>query len=106
VQIGGGSLVVSRSQDGNRDRFRRYTVLVDGAEIGRLKRGETVTTDLAPGVHTLTITIDWTKSEITFDVHERGGACFIIGPAGRARDGERDLASGAQWVSIVRTETP
>lgn len=74
---------------------------MDGVEVGRVKRGETIDTTVGPGHHTLAIVIDGTSSEMTFHVAERPAFHFVCSPGGRARDGVGDLTSGAQWVSIA-----
>jgi hypothetical protein len=106
VPTSGAKVEVSRSSHGNRDRLRRYKVLVDGVEVGRVKRGETVGTTVGPGPHTLAIVIDGTSSEVTFNVDDRDAFHFHCSPAGSAREGLRDLISGTQWVSITEGETP
>ena len=106
MEPSGAKVVVSRSTSGSRDRLRRYTVLVDGVEVGRVKRGETVSTTVGPGPHTLGIVIDWTSSEVAFNADDGDAFHFLCSPAGRARDGLRDLTSGAQWVSITEGDSP
>ena len=54
----------------------------------------------------MTIQIDDTNSEVTFEVDERRVVHFDLRPGGRARYGASDLAWGAQWVSITRTDEP
>lgn len=100
----GAKVTISRSAHGNRDRLRRYKVLIDGVEVGRIKRGQVVETIVEPGRHTLAIVIDWTSSEVTFDVAERDVVHFVCSPGGTARRGLRDLTSGAQWVSIAKAD--
>lgn len=80
--------------------------MVDGVEVGRIKRGETVDTIVGPGHHTLAIVIDWTTSELPFDVAERDAVHFVCSPGGGARKALRDLTSGAQWVSITEVNAP
>jgi hypothetical protein len=101
MPLSGAKVEVSRSEQGNRDRLRRYKVLVDGIEVGRVKRGETVSTTVGPGLHTLAIVIDWTSSEVTFNADDRDAFHFRCSPAGSARQGLRDLTAGAQWVAIT-----
>jgi hypothetical protein len=105
VPTNGAKVEVSRSAHGNRDRLRRYKVLVDAVEIGRVKRGETVATTVGPGFHLLAIVIDGTSSEVTFNADDRDSFHFRCAPAGSAREGLRDLTSGAQWVSITEGDT-
>ena len=49
------------------DRFRPYRVMVDGAQRGLVRHGETLRLPVEPGEHTLQIRIDWTGSrEVAF----------------------------------------
>ncbi len=54
---------IQRRANAYQDRARAYKVLLDGAEAGSVKRGETVSVDAAPGAHTLQMKIDWATSE-------------------------------------------
>jgi hypothetical protein len=50
-----------------RDRLGSYRVLVDGAEVGRLRSGETIEAEIASGSHVLSVKVDWVGSpEIQF----------------------------------------
>lgn len=44
------------------DRWRRYEVRVDGASVGALRAGGTLTAHVTPGVHELRVHIDWCAS--------------------------------------------
>lgn len=46
------------------DRFRAYRIEVDGVERGKLRRGQTLRIDVAPGVHAIRARIDWQGSEV------------------------------------------
>jgi hypothetical protein len=47
---------------GSRDVMRRYRVIIDGREVGRLRQRETGRYQVEPGHHKLTIRIDWCSS--------------------------------------------
>ena len=53
---------VERRAGGYVDRGRAYTVLVDGAESGKVKHGEGVDVAVSPGTHEVQMKIDWTRS--------------------------------------------
>jgi hypothetical protein len=53
---------VERQATGRADLLRRYTVILDGNSVGRVKRGESITIDTAPGHHDLHLKIDWARS--------------------------------------------
>ena len=44
------------------DVLRAYRVLIDGAEVGEIRRGQTVDYDVAPGAHKVHLEIDWCAS--------------------------------------------
>jgi len=44
------------------DRLRAYKVVLDGAVVGRVKRGESLVFDTSPGHHELHLAIDWGRS--------------------------------------------
>lgn len=55
------TLTVRRDR-GWTDRCRTYRILVDGAEVGRLRQGERLTVEIAPGPHEAEARIDWCGS--------------------------------------------
>ncbi len=59
---GSATIRVEREAGGYTDRLRAYTVLVDGAEVGKVKRGESVETPVAAGAHLVQMKVDWTRS--------------------------------------------
>lgn len=44
------------------DRFRAYTLLIDGAPGGTIKHGETLEVELSAGDHRVQMQIDWCHS--------------------------------------------
>jgi hypothetical protein len=48
-----------------RDAVRRYRVLVDGVEVGRIKPGEEFVHTVEPGAHLIRAKIDWSGSADT-----------------------------------------
>jgi hypothetical protein len=59
-----GRLTVRRDKVAWMDRLRAYTLVVDGEERGKLKQGETIEIELAPGLHHVRMQIDWAKSPV------------------------------------------
>jgi hypothetical protein len=53
---------IGRSDSGSRDSWRRYRVLVDGEEVGRLSRGESARFHVGLGRHVVQVVIDWKRS--------------------------------------------
>jgi hypothetical protein len=72
---------VQRTPDGYTDSLRAYKVLVDGQVQGRLKRGESVDVQVAPGVHTVRMAVDWCRSrQHTVEVADGGTAVLEAAP--------------------------
>jgi hypothetical protein len=74
-------VVVRRVPSGWRNRLRRYKVLIDDREVGRLRPGELGRYEVAPGHHVLAVAID-RKSSRSFEVSGDGGdtLSFRCGP--------------------------
>jgi hypothetical protein len=65
------------------DRARSYRILIDGEERDRVKNGETVAVDVAPGPHVVRAKIDWAYSpELSVDVPPGGEAHLHCRPRG------------------------
>ncbi len=99
MEAADATVVVSRSNDGFRDRVRKYRVLLDGVEIGRSGRGERVEATVAAGRHMLALVIDWTNSSVEFEVIGGRDRHFMCSP-GSPRNAVRDLVSKKQWITI------
>ncbi|KDN87690.1 hypothetical protein KCH_05450 [Kitasatospora cheerisanensis KCTC 2395] len=59
---GAGTLRVTRDPTPVRDKFRAYTLLVDDSPVATIRRGASVSVELAPGPHTVRLKIDWCAS--------------------------------------------
>ncbi|HUR26915.1 MAG TPA: hypothetical protein VM509_01905, partial [Planctomycetota bacterium] len=55
------TLTVQRDK-GWADKIRRYRILVDGLEIGRMAEGEVIRHTLTDGMHVIEARIDWCGS--------------------------------------------
>jgi hypothetical protein len=89
---------VCRASESLRDRLRAYSLVIDGAVVAKVKRGESATVAVAPGEHTVWMKIDWCRSRI-FRIeladHERVTLT--------ARSGIRSLLLGLLYITIWRT---
>jgi hypothetical protein len=57
------STLIALSRDsGYADRTRKYRVLLDGVEVGRIANGEVQSIPVASGTHRLQLKIDWCSS--------------------------------------------
>jgi hypothetical protein len=61
--MAGSEIHVFRDEGGWQDRLRAYKVLIDGAAVGALRRGESQAFRVTPGVHRITVKIDWFETE-------------------------------------------
>lgn len=52
------TLKVTRDE-GWSDRIRKYRILIDGEEAGRIAQGEELEIPVSPGTHTLVAKVDW-----------------------------------------------
>jgi hypothetical protein len=79
------AIVVARVRGGSRDLLRKYRVLVDGVEVGRLRQGETFSHDAAEGEHTVQLKIDWGSSPaFRFMLNAAESAYFVCAPGTQA----------------------
>jgi hypothetical protein len=46
------------------DRFRAYTVWIDGANVGKIRAGQNSAFEVEPGEHKIQLRIDWCGSRI------------------------------------------
>lgn len=86
-----GRLVIHRAERFTKqDNFRAYTIEVDGAAVGKIKRGETTTIPLEPGSHTVRAAVKWCGSPmVTVEVTPGQNAEFEV-----AGSGNLDSATG------------
>lgn len=105
---GDGILLLARARGGYRDALRRYAVLVDGVQVGRVARGETVRFELPAGVHRLQLKIDWCTSPARVAVVEAGRTvCFACAPGGDATEGLAAVGAGSgDYITLERTPEP
>lgn len=66
------TITLQRRRGGWADIYRRYKVLIDGEQIGAIRRGERQTFEVAPGTHQVMLKIDWGRSN-PVDVHVEEG---------------------------------
>ncbi|GAA1366279.1 hypothetical protein GCM10009661_18720 [Catellatospora chokoriensis] len=68
-----------------RDRLRAYRLVVDGYEVGEIRRGQVLRVQVSPGRHEVQARIDWTGSKRwVFDAVEGCEARFRVEPAGNS----------------------
>jgi hypothetical protein len=86
-----------------RDRLRRYRILLDGVEVGRIKRNDTWEGSVPPGRHQLRVAIDW-KSSPTMAIEVRGDSSTVLdcGPTGGLRKSLRQLFAPNDEYLFIR----
>lgn len=98
-----GRLELSRPKRGSSDLFRAYHVIVDGVDVGVVRRGQSQVFQVAPGQHEVHLEIDWARSpSLTVDVAPEAIvrlACWPNFPAWRA---QQALANPSGWIHFVR----
>lgn len=99
---GNATIVLSRRRGGYRDIMRSYLVIVDGKELAKIKRGQTVELPVAAGAHEVFLKIDWCRSP-TLNVDAAAGEviklfCEPGGPPDMAA-----LGNTGSYISLTRT---
>lgn len=70
------TLIVRRDR-GYADKWRKYRILLDGVEIGKLAQGEELRQEISEGLHEIQARIDWSGSRhMAFDA--RSGEQVVL----------------------------
>jgi hypothetical protein len=102
-----GTVVLVRTKAGYRDSRRRYKVFLDGVEVGRIKRGETLRFPVGEGEHRLQLKIDWCASRpCVFAVGQGGTAAFGCGPGGPPGGFDAITVGAADYIALQPVEDP
>ena len=79
-----GTITIRRREDGMVDRARAYKVLIDGTEVGKIKRGEVKAFPVQEGHHEVRMKVDWMGCPpVEVDVPADGDAELYCEPAGK-----------------------
>jgi hypothetical protein len=69
--------------------FRAYWLVIDGAKVGPVKRGRSLTVDVEPGHHEVHLALDWTRSpSVSLTLGEREEAPPALPSARQCRDSD------------------
>lgn len=66
--------IILARDNGYADRIRKYRVLIDNQDVGKIASGETAKYEVNAGRHTLQVKIDWCRTEclaITMDQQDQ-----------------------------------
>lgn len=95
-------IVISRSSQ-YVNKFRSYKVFIDNKLAGRIKDGEQLTLELAPGQYSIYLKIDWCKSEkIMFNIEKKEITQFNCGSNKNSLLFLPSLFSKKQWVYLQK----
>ena len=62
------------------NRGRRYSICIDGKEMGKMVNGETKEFNVSPGQHSVFAKIDWCSSEtLSIDINEQETKTLKVG---------------------------
>jgi hypothetical protein len=98
------TLQITRGTRGG-DRLRAYHVIVDGDDVGVIRRGRTATIALTPGQHQVHLTVDWCRSpSVTVDV--ASGQVVSLSCWSNVNPWEvgRALQQSNEWIGLARSE--
>jgi hypothetical protein len=96
-----GQLEVSRPKRGSMDLFRAYHVLVDGADVGEVRRGQSRLLYIAPGKHEVHLEIDWARSpSVDIDVAPGETVRLVCWPKLPAWQSKKALAKPDEWIVL------
>ena len=97
-------IVLTRERRGWRDRARSYLVMLDDAELARVRRGERVELPVAPGHHEVFLKIAWCRSQkLAIDAGPGEVIELFCAPGGPASAALSDVVGGAQsYISLTR----
>lgn len=103
-----GAIQLSRARGGHRDALRRYVVLIDGTEAGRIGRGQTLRFDVPPGAHELQLKIDWCFSQpLTVRVEPGKSVYFSCSHGADAFEALAAVSAGkGGYIALWQTPPP
>lgn len=105
VQAGGLSLF--REPLAWTDRFRPYRVEIDGQAVGKLKQGNSFDLQLAPGLHTVQLKVDWTGSPVYSFVVDPGRTTHLacrgdVKPTHALFKMAESFGDGTNWIKLYQ----
>lgn len=84
------------------DLLRAYKILIDGHQVGTVRRGRRLSIDVSPGRHVAQARIDWTGSEeLEFDVAAGSLMVLWVEPAGDAFHGLERASTRTGYLRLL-----
>lgn len=98
-----GQLEILRRKHGGGDLFRAYHVLVDGDDIGEVRRGQSRLFDISTGRHEVHLVIDWARSpSVEIDVVSGETVKLVCSPKFHFGQAKRAMANPDEWIVLER----
>jgi hypothetical protein len=95
-------LTVARPAGIWRDAVRAYRLMVDGAPVGQIRKGETLRVPISPGRHRVEARIDWTGSRaVEFEAAAGVEVHFSVRPAGNVLNIFWQIFTPDQWLQLT-----
>ena len=99
----GGWLEVCRPKRGTSDLFRAYHVLVDGDDIGEVRRGQLRLFWVTSGRHEVHLVIDWARSpSIQVNVVSGETVKLVCWPKFHLGQAKKAMANPDEWIVLER----
>lgn len=92
-------LVIERPAEGQFARLRAFRIVVDGVDRGRVRYGQSVEVELAPGRHSTNVAVDWLSSP-TVDLKLTEGEQRRL-RCGPSKIGRGVLFPPVLWVRMI-----
>jgi hypothetical protein len=98
-----GWLEVSRARRGTTGLLVAYSVMVDGVEVGKVKRGESHVVGVAPGCHEVYAAVAWARSpSVTVDAVPGQTTRLVCWPKFQAWQWRAALANSTEEIVLLR----
>ena len=100
------TIVMTRERPGYRERCRSYAVMVDDAQVAKVKRGQTLRLPIAPGRHEIYLRLDWSAPHSARASRISSRNCFAALPVTRASPGKACQRSRRAAAKPERAQSP
>jgi hypothetical protein len=99
-------IVLTREPKAWRDGGRSYALMIDGQQVGKIRRGQRLEHYTAPGRHEIYMKISWCQSQVlTVDVSSGDVVKLHCEPGGRADEALADVVTGSKaYIRLTRLD--
>jgi hypothetical protein len=101
-----GYLEIFREDGHYADGLRKYRLIVDGADVGSIRAGESKTVATAPGQHTLKLTISrlWRSQVEAFDIAAGQRVAFRCWPRATPATAWWAITDYSRYIRLERVD--